>query len=296
MQRAAGPTLICPFDGLPLASEGPDQGTSLVCQRRHTFDRAREGYINLLPVQDKASRDPGDSKEMVAARHRFLNTDAYAPIAVALADAAAATLARRRRPGPAVILDAGCGEGYYLERLAQNLAQRLAAKDAAGTIQLAGIDISKWAVRVAAKRNVSATWAVASNRRPPFARASVDLIVCLFGFPIWEGFAPVQPQGGEVILIDPGPDHLQELRAIIYPEVNRSARPSLTPQPGYAPVAESTHLSRAHIATPNAIADLLAMTPHAHRASSEGRTRLVACTTLDVTIDVVIRTYARTAA
>jgi 23S rRNA (guanine745-N1)-methyltransferase len=285
MPLAAAPHLVCPFDGLPLTN----LGTSLSCAKGHTFDRAREGYVNLLPVQDKASRDPGDSKEMVAARRRFLDTGAYAPIADALGDAVLAYLARGATSDQVTILDAGCGEGTYLEQLARRLAEAQRTE----TIHLAGIDISKWAVRVAAKRTVPATWAVASNRRPPFAANSVDLILCLFGFPIWEGFLAVQPTGGEVVLVDPGPDHLQELRALIYPEVKRGARPALTPQPGYRPVAETAVTARAHVATKQAIADLLAMTPHAHRATAEGHARLAAAVSLDVTIDVAVRTYAR---
>ena len=286
MPLAPTPNLVCPFDSLPLA----DTGASLACPRGHTFDRAREGYVNLLPVQDKASRDPGDSKEMVAARRRFLETGAYEPIAEALGAAVLASLARRAATQPITVLDAGCGEGFYLDRLAAQLAAR------PETIHLAGIDISKWAVRAAAKRtSVPAAWAVASNRRPPFATGSIDLIACLFGFPVWDGFASVQPAGGEVILIDPGPDHLQELRALIYPEVKRGERPALAPQPGYTPLSAHAVTAHAHLATPQAIADLLAMTPHAHRATTDGRTRLAACTTLDVTIDVEVRTYVRLA-
>jgi 23S rRNA (guanine745-N1)-methyltransferase len=277
--------LVCPFDGLGLA----DRGASFGCAKGHTFDRAREGYINLLPVQDKASRDPGDSKDMVASRRRFLETGAYAPIAGALGDAVIAALERHGGARGITLLDAGCGEGYYLE----HLARRLSTAGRAEATHLAGIDISKWAVRAAAKRAVLATWAVASNRRLPFAAGSVDVILCLFGFAIWEGFAAVQPVGGEVVLIDPGPDHLQELRALIYPEVKRSVRPTLVPQPGYRPVSERTLTARAHVATPEAIADLLAMTPHAHRASAEGHARLALAKTLDVTIDVAVRTYAR---
>jgi 23S rRNA (guanine745-N1)-methyltransferase len=286
MPLAAVPHLVCPFDTLPLTL----RGASLACTNGHTFDFAREGYVNLLPVQDKASRDPGDSKEMVAARRRFLETGAYAPIAAALGDAVLAHLHRRvPTSGPVTILDAGCGEGAYLEQL----AQRLTNAQRSEMIHLAGIDISKWAVRAAAKRAVPASWVVANNRRPPFAPESVDLIVCLFGFPIWEGFAVVQAAGGEVVLIDPGPDHLQELRALIYPEVMRNARPALTPQLGYRPVAETAVTARTHVATPQAIADLLAMTPHAHRAKTEGLARLAAVATLDVTIDVTVRTYQR---
>ncbi len=277
--------LVCPFDGLPLAGTG----ASLACAHGHTFDRARDGYINLLPVQDKASRDPGDSKEMVAARRRFLETGAYEPIAEALSAAVIASVGRHAKQQPITVLDAGCGEGYYLDRLAQRLAAR------PETIHLAGIDISKWAVRAAAKRpGVPVAWSVASNRRPPFATGSIDLIACLFGFPVWEGFASVQPAGGEVILIDPGPDHLHELRALIYPEVKRGDRPALAPQPGYLPLAAHVVTARTHLATPLAIADLLAMTPHAHRATADGRARLAACATLDITIDVEVRAYRRT--
>ncbi len=280
--------LVCPFDGLPLS----DRGASLACTRGHTFDRAREGYVNLLPVQDKASRDPGDSKEMVAARRRFLDTGAYVSIADALGDAVLTARERRPDPVPFTILDAGCGEGYYLA----HLTQRLAAAARPEPVHLAGIDISKWAVRAAAKRtDVPAAWAVASNRRPPFAPGSVDLIICLFGFPVWEGFAAVQRPGGEVLLIDPGPDHLQELRALIYPEVKRGARPPLLAPPGYRAIAAQTVTAKTSLATPAALADLLAMTPHGHRATPDGRARLAACSSLDVTLDVELRTFVRDA-
>ncbi len=274
--------LTCPHDGMSLAP----RGDSLVCASGHSFDRAREGYVNLLPVQDKASLDPGDTKQMVAARRHFLETGAYAPIADAVS---ALTIALISKTTDVTILDAGCGEGYYL----QALAIALSAHASPATVRLAGIDISKWAVRAAAKRNVAATWVVASNRRPPLPDASADLILCLFGFPIWSGFAAIQPPGGHVLLVDPGPNHLLELRAIIYPEVRVSNGAPTVATDAYTLVSESRHLSVAHVASPALIADLLSMTPHAHRASLAGRSALVARTHLEVTIDVTLRVFRR---
>jgi 23S rRNA (guanine745-N1)-methyltransferase len=286
MLVAPAASLTCPHDGAAMVV----RGNSLVCPRGHSFDRAKEGYVNLLPVADKASLDPGDSKDMVAARHRFLDTGAYAPIAAAVADMATSAIENTSKQGSFSILDAGCGEGYYL----QTLAASLAAHPSTASVQLAGIDVSKWAVRAAAKRTVPASWLVASNRRPPFPPASIDLILCLFGFPLWAGFASVQPPGAQVLLVDPGPDHLLELRQIIYPEVRINERAPVVNVDGYTFASERQVRSRAHLASPAIIADLLSMTPHAHRASAEGRTALSARATLDITVDVTLRVFTRT--
>ena len=131
--------LACPLDGAPLQR----QGGSLRCADGHCFDLAAQGYVNLLPVQNKRSLDPGDSKEMVAARRRFLEAGHYQPIADAVARAVLAAAA----PGRTLTcLDAGCGEGYYLRQLA-------AAAGNAHPLALLGLDISKWAVQAAAKRD-----------------------------------------------------------------------------------------------------------------------------------------------
>jgi 23S rRNA (guanine745-N1)-methyltransferase len=285
MHVKPAPFLTCPIDGSPLAA----RGAALVCPTGHTFDRAKEGYVNLLPVQDKASRDPGDSKEMVAARRHLLATGAYEAIATAMAHAVMSDLATRSVDRAVTILDAGSGEGYYLDAL----AKLLSAETTSRNIYLAGVDISKWAVRAAAKRATPATWVVASSRRLPFPIGSIDLILCLFGFPIWEGFGTVQPLGGTVLMIDPGPDHLIELRKIIYPELRRNQRPPFVSVPGYHPGTEQTLTSRAQLASPAIIADLLSMTPHVHRASADGRARLAAYSRLDITLDVTLRTYIR---
>ena len=290
MQIAVPANLACPIDGLALE---PYAG-GVRCGRGHSYDRAREGYCNLLVVQHKASRDPGDSREMVAARRRFLEAGHYAPIADAVfAHVLLGGLVQIEDCSPEMpfnILDAGCGEGYYLDRLS---ALANACLDP-GILTLAGIDVSKWAVRAAARRACPVTWLVANNRHPPFAPASVDIILCLFGFPVWEGFRAVLRPGGHVLLVDPGPDHLIELREIIYPQVTRSVPASLAAAEGagYQCVQATTLRFPVSLTSPQSITDLLAMTPHAHRLSQTGRDALARQQTLTVTADVCIRVLA----
>jgi 23S rRNA (guanine745-N1)-methyltransferase len=260
-------------------------GGALRCAQGHSFDRAREGYYNLLVVQHKASRDPGDSKAMVAARRRFLDGGFYAPIAVG-----ASEIVRGMADGKRLrVVDAGCGEGHYLNAIAM-------AADKGGHT-LAGIDISKWAIQAAAKRHRTAFWAVATNRHLPFAPGSVDVVLSMFGFPVWESFAAVQREGGRVLLADPGSDHLIELRRIIYPEVRPAAPPSLdaAQQARYVLVDEQRLQFRFELSSAAQIADLMAMTPHDHRAPLAGREALARLSSLALTGDVMFRTLRRTA-
>jgi 23S rRNA (guanine745-N1)-methyltransferase len=278
--------LACPIDGTALVAEG----AVLRCAQGHSFDRARQGYYNLLPVQHKASRDPGDSKDMVSARRRCLDADLYAPIA-GRACAVVAQLAAAANPAEHfAIVDAGCGEGYTLAQIAKAHA---AAADS--RLLLAGIDISKWAIQAAAKRNIDCFWAVASNRHPPFMPGTVDLILSMFGFALWEPFTTIQPAGGHVLLVDPGPEHLIELRAIIYPTVKPTAPPPLdaAQRAGYRLVEESRVRFPVALAGQARIADLLTMTPHDHRAPPAGRNALAQLSELAVTGDAVFRLLRR---
>ncbi len=286
MQIVAVPNLACPIDGLPIAA----QGTVRRCAAGHSYDMAREGYCNLLVVQHKSSRDPGDGKDKIAARRRFLEAGHYEPIAARTFEVARDCMAAAAGGGPFSVFDAGCGEGYYLDRLARSAA---ASPDSA-TLALAGIDVSKWAIKSAARRAVPVTWLVANNRNPPFLPASVDLIACLFGFPVWEGFKGVQKPGGHVLLVEPGADHLIELRQIIYPAVNRSPPPPLAAAEatGYRLKREEGLRYTVTLAGTGMIQDLLAMTPHAHRVPQDRRNALAELDTLTVTVDVAFRLLA----
>ena len=282
-------TLACPIDGAPLVVAA---GAVLRCAQGHSFDRAREGYTNLLVVQHKASADPGDSRGMVAARRRILDAGHFAPIAARAAEIVLDLLGGDRSEQPFRVVDAGCGEGTYLAAIATAANAR-----AARPIQVAGVDISKWAVQAAAKRHKDCFWAVASNRRLPFAPGSVDLILSMFGFPLWDAFAAVQPAGARVLLVDPGPAHLIELRSVIYPEVKPSEPPvlNIAEAAGYQLEREQRLQFRFGLVGATPIADLLAMTPHDHRAPLAGRQALAQLARLDLTGDVVFRTLRRSA-
>ena len=270
--------LACPLDGEPLTCTE----SAWRCTGGHSFDIAGSGYTHMLPVQFKRSRDPGDDKAMVAARRRFLNNGFYQPIAAAVNNAA---LLHCQAKENLSCLDSGCGEGYYL--------RQFAAMDSPLTLQLLGVDISKWAIQAAAKQDRRPTWIVGSNARLPVLTNTIDCLLCLFGFPVWDEFARVLKPGGVLIKTDPGPDHLRELRDIIYdnPKPERE-RKTLTPDGLYQADSQSLCYT-INLEGSQPISDLLAMTPHNYRASAEGRARLSALTTLTVTVEVLITVYIR---
>ncbi len=279
MTITAFQALACPLDGGPLLRNG----ATWRCAAGHSFDIASQGYANLLPVQNKRSRDPGDSKEMVAARRRFLEAGCYQPIAAAVSRAVLAELP----PGEAAsCLDAGCGEGYYLRQLA-------AAAGSGQALALLGLDISKWAVLSAAKRDKRANWVVGSNANLPVLPGTLDRVLCMFGFPVPAEFARVLKRGGRLLQVDAGPDHLRELRQIIYPSL-KPERPAGSKAPqGFVALSTETVRYRLDLAGTEQIADLLAMTPHLYRATAEGRARAAALRALSVTVDARLTLFGR---
>ena len=282
--------LACPLDGKPLHRHG----AAWRCVAGHSFDIAGSGHTNLLPVQNKRSRDPGDSKEMVSARRRFLDSGAYAPIA-----AAVSRVALEQAPPTLAILDAGCGEGYYLRQLAAvaGVVGVDAVADSAQRLALLGLDISKWAVIAAAKhdRERAFAWVVGSNANLPILPGTLDVVLCMFGFPVYAEFARVLRPGGRLLQVDAGPEHLRELRQIIYPSL-KPERPVTTQTPaGFATLSTETVSYSLALTERQQIADLLAMTPHLYRIGAEGRARAEALAALTLTVDVRLRRLQRVA-
>jgi 23S rRNA (guanine745-N1)-methyltransferase len=272
--------LACPVDGERLDV----RGKQLVCENGHAFDIARQGYVNLLPVQHKRSKQPGDSKEMVSARTRFLNSGIYEPIARKLAEMAFAQITNSKE---SCIMDAGCGEGYYFDVIFNDLKNRNACND----LSFIGLDISKAAIAESAKRNRQITWIVGTNRQPPVESASVDIVLCVFGFQSFEGFHKILKSGGKVILVEPGPDHLMELREMIYAEVRKSDPPDLScvEEMGFSMLDRQSLQFKTGAINNEQINNLLVMTPHFYRASKEGREAAEKLEKLALTVDVVFR-------
>ncbi|GEN29164.1 23S rRNA (guanine(745)-N(1))-methyltransferase [Halovibrio variabilis] len=278
-------SLACPLDGEPLELEG----SVWRCAMGHSFDIARQGYVNLLPVQQKRSHDPGDSKAMVAARQRFLNAGHYQPIADAVSDTVLSHAQAAGEP-PFSCLDAGCGEGYYLRQLAS-------AMPGPQSLSLMGLDISKWAVLAAARQDDKqaplSSWVVGSNAHLPVQAETLDSMLCMFGFPVISEFARVLKTGGVLLQVEAGPNHLRELREIIYPTLKPERSSDRQVPENFAHQHTEAINYWLELNGTEQIADLLAMTPHLYRASAEGRARAAALEVLVVTVDVRVVQWRR---
>lgn len=167
----------------PLCASPLDRAErSYTCPNGHCFDVAKEGYVHLLPANKKHSKSPGDDKGMVTARNQFLSRGYYAPLRDALCALAL------KYTGPQVsVLDSGCGEGYYTAGIHAALTR------AGREVRLAGIDLSKPSVRLAAKRVPEGEFAVASAYHLPVADRSVDLLLNCFSPPGPGGIPPGAP-------------------------------------------------------------------------------------------------------
>jgi 23S rRNA (guanine745-N1)-methyltransferase len=275
--------LACPIDKLELVR----QENYYQCANGHCFDIAKQGYVNLLPVQHKKSKNPGDSKAMVQARTRFLNAGFYQPIAEQLAKIIFHQLSSDPTETHCVF-DAGCGEGYYLQQII-HAAEHI---DSDTDISFVAMDISKPAIIDASKRSRKVSWIVGTNSQPPFMPETVDLIICVFGFQSFSGFKKILKAGGILILVEPGAKHLQELRDIIYAEAaaekpeNKSGGDS-----EYLLIDTQTLAFEINLNSNEQILDLLSMTPHLFRASSEGKACIENMDSLSLTTDIIFRIF-----
>lgn len=259
--------LICPLCGEVLNKKEH----AYLCQNRHSFDIARQGYVNLLPVQQKRSLQPGDTKEQVQSRRAFLDGGFYAPIADSLCDLAKAC------QGP--ILDVGCGEGYYSSRL-----------QAALKTELVGLDISKEAVRCAAGQHKNALWLCASAARLPVEDHSVGLLTSLFALTVPEEFRRVLRPDGAFIQVLAAEDHLLGLKSIIYPELTHKEKFTSPILPGFR-LEKTVPVRFTFTLEGQQVQNLLYMTPHVYRIGADGAARLARTERLTDTASCVLNLY-----
>jgi 23S rRNA (guanine745-N1)-methyltransferase len=258
--------LICPICRELL----DDAVNGVVCTAGHRFDRARQGYLNLLPVQHKNSRAPGDNSAMVEARRRFLQAGHYAPISDRLS-----ALAQRYQTEKWI--DIGCGEGYYTSAVAHRLPQSTGY----------ALDISRDAVRIACRLAPKLSWLVASMARIPVADSSCGVALSVFSPLDWIEARRILAPGGGLLRVGPLNAHLIELRRMLYEEVRPyDDTKHLEVIPEGMQLEHSETLSyKLHLAHEQDRADLLAMTPHGWRANAQRRAQVLA-TPIDVTVAV----------
>lgn len=267
----------CPVCGGPLA---PAPG-ALRCPQGHSFDVAAQGYVNLLTADRMRTKAPGDNREMVAARRAFLEAGFYEPFSDALNRLVLAQTGPR-----AALLDAGCGEGYYTARL-------FAALQSAGRQpRLAAYDISKAAVKAAAKRCAAVEWAVAGSFAIPARAGSFDCVVNVFSPMVPGEFARVLCPGGVLLFAVPGPRHLFGLKEVLYQRPYENQRRDVA-YSGFSCV-QRVPVARTITVTGAQVQALFAMTPYYWKTPVAGAQRLAALNTLTTEIGFDFLVYRKT--
>ena len=269
--------LICPICGAPLAC---GDGRYSCCSG-HSYDVAREGYVHLLPANRKHAKDPGDDREMVNARCRFLQGGWYAPLRSALEQLALTYMPRER----GVLVDAGCGEGYYTQGIAEALA---AGRRSA---EIVGVDLSKHALKKAARRTKQARFAVASVYHMPVAGGSAHVLLDCFAPLALEEYRRVLRPEGVFFYVVPGAEHLMEMKQILYDQPYANPEEQI-PYDGFAYLDVVPVEGRAMLAQ-EALMDLFAMTPYAWKTPRSGVERLKQLSELAVTTSFRIHVFRR---
>ena len=189
------------------------EGQSWRCSANHVFDCAKEGYVNLLPVQKKNSKDPGDNKPMILARRAFLTKGYYQRLSDRVNE-----LANQFAPHSSSGLDVGCGEGYYSHRLFESM-QASSSKEV--PFSLNGVDISKSALKFASKRYSSIDFCVASAFEMPFNDSSFDFMLRIYAPSLDEELRRLMKKEGILLTVSAGPKHHFTLKTLIYDEPER---------------------------------------------------------------------------
>ncbi len=259
--------LRCPVCGGALLR----RGQAVSCSKGHSFDVAREGYVNLLRSGRSGDR-MGDSKDSARSRRDFLEKGYYRP----LRDALCALFADRRGN----VLDICCGEGYYTSALGENPA-----------LNVYGFDLSREMVRLAAKRGGAACF-VANLAAIPAFDESFDYATHLFA-PFHEReFSRILKPGGRLCRVIPGSRHLWALKERLYdvPYPNDEELPAVSMlrlRGTQKLVAEIT------LRSPQDIEAVFRMTPYCHHTSQRDRDKLRGLTTLTTEIEFVIAEYEK---
>jgi 23S rRNA (guanine745-N1)-methyltransferase len=264
----------------PLCLEPLDlQDKSLICCNHHQFDMAKEGYVNLMPVQHKHSKDPGDNKEMMQARRRFLTNGYYNELRSKVAELCQIHLQNSAYR----LLDIGCGEGYYTHFI----TEQLKAQESQAIVY--GLDISKVAIRYAAKRHKNTKFCVASSHRLPFSDQSLDAVLRIYAPCKSSELQRCLTNQGIVITVTPAARHLYQLKEMIYQEVTLHDE-----DPENIDGFQLMHQEKLSysMTLPGLDAlDLLQMTPFAWRASEEVKAQLNHSAQFSCETDFMIRIF-----
>lgn len=260
----------CPVCGEPLIEESK----LYRCLGRHSFDKAASGYVNLLMNNSSSLKRHGDDKLMVSSRHSFLEGGFYEPLRNALTDELNAL------ENVADVCDIGCGEGYYTSAFA-----------ALGTREVFGIDISKDALKYAARSCEGTRFAVASAYSLPFFDSSFDVLFNVFAPCAYSEFARVIKHDGVLIKAVPLCDHLWELKKAIYEKPYKN-KPELTDDI-FEKIGERELKYKIRLDSNKRIYELFSMTPYLYKTSRDDIKKLDELSFLETTVHFGVEIYKK---
>ncbi|WP_139113941.1 putative RNA methyltransferase [Acinetobacter seifertii] len=245
------------------------------CDQGHSYDIAKQGYVNLHVVQHKHSKNPGDTPESVDARRAFLQGGYYQPLQQAMVD-----LLKQLKAN--AVLDIGCGEGYYTSAM-QHVVE-----------QCIGVDIAKNAVQRAAKLNHNVTWVVGTGATLPVIDRSMDACTSLFS-PIPQAeILRVLKDDGYLIVVTPATEHLYAMREALFEQVNPHTPQKFVEQlQDLFELKEQQVIDAPLLLDQEALKNLIAMTPYAYKASPERRMQLEQQSQLEVTASFQIYLFQK---
>lgn len=268
--------LLCPVCGAPLRREE----RRYHCEKRHSFDLARSGYVNLLPPSPAGKRH-GDDRLMVDARTAFLSRGYYRHLEDALA-----SLAEKYAPSAPCILDAGCGEGTYTKAVHDCLCAH------GKQPQMLGIDISTDALKRAARYLPDGVFCAASTAHLPLADESSDLILNIFSPLMSEEFHRVLRADGYLLRAVPLERHLYELKALIYDTPYEN--PPFDPAVAGFTLTEQLALTREiTLQTHEDVENLFRMTPYYYKTGATDQKKLAHVSQLRLTTAFGIAVYKK---
>lgn len=245
------------------------------CEQGHSYDVAKQGYVNLHVVQHKHSKNPGDTPESVDARRAFLQGGYYQPLQQAV-------VALLKQLDVKAILDIGCGEGYYTSAMQQVVEQCV------------GVDIAKTAVQRAAKLNTEVTWVVGTGATLPVLDQSMDACTSLFS-PIPQAeIARVLKDDGYLIVVTPASEHLYAMREALFEQVNPHTPEKFVEQlQDLFELKQEQIIDAPFVLDQQALKNLIAMTPYAYKASPERRSQLEQQSQLEITASFQIYVFQK---
>ena len=305
------PLFTCPLCQSPLQPaidiwrcDGSLVFTVKAKQTVHSFDVARQGYVNLLPVQQKKSKAPGDSETSIKARQRFLQAGYYQPLQELICKQLALLFANDKISEDQTKrwLDIGCGEGYYTQAIAQiaNIDELIAADiSKPALIEMAKLSKANhklWYqqhIKVESKDEPSRQQSQKDSQQPPPKKTAIYPIVTsaahlplqaqsingissIFSPILPEAFAQVLQDNGYLIIAKPDSGHLASVRAALFDEVREhDSDKFLTELAPYFTLLDTQRVSTELSLSAQALADLLTMTPYAYRAQIDKRRALL---------------------